>query len=42
MPQIDDAWPFGIVGELKGRYRPSLDDQHRAIVERSWLGKAAG
>ena len=42
MPQIDDPSPFGLVGELKRRYRLSLDEADRAVFGRRSVGKAAG
>ena len=40
--QLDDPWPFGLVVELKGRYRLSLDEEDRAVFGRRSVGKAAG
>ena len=42
VPQIDGPWPFCFVGEVEGRFRPSLGADAHAVFGRIQLGKAAG
>ena len=42
VPQIDGPWPFCFVGEVEGRFRPSLGADVHAVFGRIQLGKAAG